>query len=239
MIRSLFLIGILTLIIACSNKGETQGEKQNAVKKSAVVKSVEENPANESHYIVPDSILTSFKSDVHPTNQKKFYYTEIEINGELRKIAHDFMDIDRLLINGGFSQYSIYDSLISIIGKPESTKRIEEIEYQYSIYKYKGMKMTMHDFDSLVYCDMIDFKVSDSFIKYDSLRIDSKTTLSDFVKLYPLSCSNVEKDRLFNNEINCDWVRLEPKGDYLRDDEHIFLFEDGFLRFYLYFNGDD
>ena len=116
---------------------------------------------------------------------------------------------------------------------------VRKNNYQYSIYSYDGLKMTMHDFDSLVYCDMIDFKNNKNFIIYDTLRFDSKTSIKDFVRLYPLSCLNVEKNRLYNNEISCDWIRFEPKGDYQRDDQHIFLFQNGFLRFYLYFNGDD
>lgn len=243
MIRIFTFLGFAFILISCNNKRQDQGQKQideQVTEKVLLdVSQKKDIEQKESHFLVPDSIATHYQTDIYSTNKKKYYFTQREINGDLKKIVHDYLDIDRFMINGAFIQYIPYDSLISQFGSPDSQKRIEEIEYLYSIYRYDGINMTMHDYDSLVYCDLIEFKNTNNFILYDSLQFDSKTTITDFVNLYPLSCLNAEKDRLYNNEIKCDWIRFEPKGDYQRDDQHIFLFEKGYLTFYLYFNGDD
>lgn len=191
-----------------------------------------------NHLLVSDSVVSKYKT-LNSYDDKKFYYKYFTVDGDSVKAIYNYLNIDSLKIMGKFVQYSPYDSLISKLGSPDSTKTFDEIGYNLSSYYYPSMDFMMYDYNKLVYCNFVDFSNDSIFLKYDTLEFNSSTVMEDFVRLFPLSALNFEHDRKFNNEIICDWFRFSPKADRQRSDQFIFLFFDKKLRYFIYFDGND
>jgi hypothetical protein len=187
---------------------------------------------------MPASVVAEYKT-LKGYGDKSFYYKDISVDGDSIKAIYDYMDIDSLKIMGGFLQYSSYDSLISQIGTPDSSRKIDEFGYNFSRYFYETINFMMYDYNDLVYCNLIDFSNDSVFIKYDTLEFSSSTKIDDFLQLYPLSSLNFEHNRKYNNEIICDWFRFSPKANHQRSDQFIFLFKENKLRYFIYFDGND
>jgi len=193
---------------------------------------------NLKNYSYTDSLETKYKIGFYPTNNQKYYYVDKIVNGNKIQLKHDYLDIDSLFILGKFKQYSTLEKFAESFGKPDSTKRIDELEYNYSILYFNNAVFLMHDYDSLLYCDKLDFQDTSMFITYKNFKFNSETNLNEFAENFPLSTLNMERNRTFIGDTKYDWIRLSAKNDYQREDEFIFLFHDNKLRYFTYYLPD-
>ncbi len=233
--RLILLLSIIITLFGCNTNSENQ--TKNSSKPMIPISQNESKKQIKTNENV--ETFEEYQIGYYSTNGAKYYYKEVYNNETVTKVKYDYLDIDTLMINGGFNQYSKVDTLLAKFGMPDSSKVVESYEYEKTLYFYDFGTMKMSHNDSLVYCGNMKFLSNNRFIQYDTLKFNSLTSIKDFEKLFPLSYLNREVNRQYENDLECDWIRLTTKQDLSRGDEFIFIFHDKRLKYFSYFDGND